>query len=148
MAEPTPAQRVEQAVRAYIQACNDADADAIAACFHPDGVHYHPGFSKWAGAVTIAENFVKRVQELGQYWTVDEVLVDVQRHGAVLEWTRFDRTARVVRGVDWCVFEPQTIGIREVRPYYAVSPRSDLARQEMQDFDYARRGYPTNPAPH
>jgi hypothetical protein len=73
---------------------------------------------------------------------VDQVLVDVARPAAALEWTRFDRAARVVRGVDWFVFEPQTIRIREVRPYFAVLPRPDLTRQEMQDFDYAGRGYP------
>jgi len=90
---------------------------------------------------------MKRVQELGHCWTVDQVLVDVERCAAALEWTRFDRNARVVRGVDWFVFEPPTIRIREVRPYFAVSPRPDLARQELQDFDYAGRGYPTNAPP-
>jgi hypothetical protein len=75
---------------------------------------------------------------------VDQVLVDVDRYAAALEWTRFDRNARVVRGVDWFVFEPQTVRIREVRPYFAVLPRSDQVRQEMQDFDYAGRGYPTS----
>jgi SnoaL-like domain len=147
MAEPTSAQRIEHIINTYIQACNDADAKAIAACFCPDAVHYGPGFSKWSGAATIGDNFMKRVQELGHCWTVDQVLVDVERCAAALEWTRFDRNARVVRGVDWFVFEPQTIRIREVRPYFAVSPRPDLARQEMQDFDYAGRGYPTNAPP-
>jgi hypothetical protein len=147
MAEPNSAQRIERAVGTYIQACNDAHADGVAACFCPDAVHYHPGFPKWAGAATIGDNFVKRVLELGQYWTVDQVLVDVERCAAALEWTRFDRDARVVRGVDWFVFEPQTLRIREIRPYFAVSPRPDLVRQEMQDFDYAGRGYPTNAPP-
>ena len=143
MAGPTLAQRVEQVIRTYIQACNDADANAIAACFCPDAVHYLPAAPKWSGAATIGDNFAKRVRELGLCWTVDQVLVDVERCAAALEWTRFDRNARVVRGVDWFVFEPQTVRIHEVRSYFAVSPRPDLARQEMQDFDYAGRGYPT-----
>jgi len=147
MTEPTLAQRIEQIIRTYIQACNDADARAIAACFCTDAVHYHPGIPKWSGADTIGGNFAKRVQELGLCWTVDQVLVDVERCAAVLEWTRFDRAPRVVRGVDWFVFERQTLRIREVRPYYAVSARTDLARQEMKDFDYAGRGYPTNAPP-
>jgi hypothetical protein len=91
--------------------------------------------------------FAKRVQEFGHCWAVDQVLVDVDRCAAALEWTRFDRNARVVRGVDLFVFEQQTVRIREVRPYFAVSPHRDVARQEMQDFDYKRRGYPTNPPP-
>jgi len=40
MAQPTPAQRMEHVIRTYIQACNDADAAVIAACFCPEAVHY------------------------------------------------------------------------------------------------------------
>ena len=147
MAGPTLAQRVEQVVRTYIGACNSGDATAIAACFSPDAVHYGPSAPKWSGAAAIGDNFAKRVRELGLCWTVDQVLVDVERCAAALEWTRFDRNSWVVRGVDWFVFEPQTVRIQEVRPYFAVPPRPDLARQEMQDFDYAGRGYPTNAPP-
>src|SRR5205807_5518071 len=42
MAQLTPAQRMEHVIRTYIQACNDADAAAIAACFCPEAVHYLP----------------------------------------------------------------------------------------------------------
>jgi hypothetical protein len=42
MAQPAPAQRMEHVIRTYIQACNDADAAAIAACFCPEAVHYFP----------------------------------------------------------------------------------------------------------
>jgi methyltransferase len=146
MADPTLTQRIEQVITRYIQACNDADAKGIARCFCTDAVHYFPHIPKWSGAGAIAENFTKRVQEQGQCWTVDQVLVDVDRYAAALEWTRFDRDGRVVRGVDWFIFEPQTVNIREVRPY-AAAFRTDLARQELQDFDYPGRGYPTN-APH
>lgn len=146
MADPTPTQRIEQVIRRYIQACNDADAKEIADCFCADAVYYFPHIPKWSGAVAIAENFTKRAQERGQCWTVDQVIVDVDRCAAALEWTRFDLDGRVVRGVDWFVFEPQTINIREVRPY-AAAFRTDLARQELQDFDYAGRGYPTNAPP-
>jgi hypothetical protein len=147
MAELTPAQRIEQVIRTYIKACNEADAKAIAACFCADAVHYLPAASKWSGADTIASNFAKRVEELGHCWTVDQVLVDVDQCAAALEWTRFDRNARVIRGVDWFVFEPHTVRILEIRPYFAVSPRPDVMRQEMQDFDYPGRGYPTNAPP-
>lgn len=143
MADPTLAERIEKVIRTYIQACNDPDAKAIAACFCADAVHYFPHTRKWSGAGAIADNFARRVQELGHCWTVDQVLVDVERYAAALEWTRFDRDGRLVRGVDWFVFEPQTINIREVRPY-AATFRTDLASQELQDFDYAGRGYPTN----
>ena len=149
MAQPTPAQRMEQVIRTFIQACNDADAEAIAACFCPEAVQYAP-ILKWSGAATIGNNFAKIVQEQRVCWTVDQVLIDMDRCAAVLEWTRFDRQHdRICRGVDWFVFEPQTLGIQEVRAYIAAPVCPDVARQELLDFDYAGRGYPTTfPAEH
>jgi len=142
------ARRIEQVIRAYIQACNDADAMAIAACFCPEGVHYFPSDnpqrSKWLGAATIGDNFAKIVGEQGGCWTVDQLLTDVARYAATLEWTRFNRERdRLVRGVDWFVFEPQTCLIQEVRTYRAAPMHLDMVRQELQDFDYAGRGYLT-----
>jgi len=146
MTEPTLARRIEQAVRNYFRACNDGEAKAIAACFSADGVHYFPGIKKWSGATAIGDNLAERVRDFGQCWTVDQVLVDAGRCAATLEWTQFDRSGRVVRGVDWIVLEPQTLRIREVRPYLAAF-RADVARQELQDFDYAGRGYPMDAPP-
>jgi methyltransferase len=145
MAKPMVAERLEQIIRTYIQACNDADAEAIAACFCPDAIHYSPWNPRWSGAVTIGNNFAKMVRELGYCWTVDQLLVDADRCAAALEWSSFrDREhSRIVRGVDWFVFEPETFLIREVRPYLASPVHKDIARHELQDFDYGRRGYPT-----
>ena len=144
MGQPTPAQRMEHVIRTYIQACNDADAEAMAASFCPDAVHYFPSRLKWSGAATIGSNFAKIAREQRVCWTVDQLLIDVDRCAAALEWTRFDRQhARIVRGVDWFVFEPQTLGIQEIRSYTAAPVHPDLARQELLDFDYAGRGYPT-----
>src|ERR1035437_6155265 len=90
----------------------------------------------------LAGGFAKRVQEHGVCWTVDQVLTDVDRHAATLEWTRFNRQRdRLLRGVDWFVFEPQTFSIQEVRCYWATLIDPDMVRQELLDFDYARRGY-------
>jgi methyltransferase len=144
MAQPTIAQRMEQVIRTYIQACNNADAKAIAACFCPEAVHYFPWRTKWLRASTIGDNFAQRVQEQGVSWTVDQLLTDVDRHAAILEWTRFNRqSGQIVRGVDWFVFEPETYSIQEVRCYAAGPIHHDMARQELLDFDYAGRGYPT-----
>jgi hypothetical protein len=41
------------------------------------------------------------------------------------------------------VFEPQTFCIQEIRPYAAAPIHPDMTRQELRDFDYAGRGYPT-----
>jgi hypothetical protein len=143
MAQSTPAQHLEQVIRTFIQACNDADAAAIAACFCPEAVQY-ASILKWSGAATIGSNFVQMVREQGFYFTVDQLLTDVDRCAATLEWTAFiGPQARILRGVDWFVFEPQTLGIQEVRSYYASPIHPDLARQELLEFDYAGRGYPT-----
>ena len=55
MADLAPAQHMEHVVRTYIQACNDADADAIAECFCAEAVQYFPSpRAKWSGASTTA----------------------------------------------------------------------------------------------
>jgi len=144
MEQPTPAQRMEHVIRTYIQACNEADAAAIAVCFCPDAVHYVPSSHPWVGAVTIGNTFAQRVRAQGYCWTIDQLLLDGDRCVAVLEWTRFNRPqTQIIRGVDWFVFEPQTWRIQEVRPYTAAPVQPDMARQEFLDFDYAGRGYPT-----
>ena len=48
-----------------------------------------------------------------------------------------------MRGVDWFVFEPETLRIREVRSYMAAGLGLEVDRQELREFDYAGRGYPT-----
>jgi len=65
MAQTTIAQRMEQVARTYIQAYNDGDANAIAACFGPEAVHYSPWQTKWLGAATIGGNLAKRDREQG-----------------------------------------------------------------------------------
>jgi hypothetical protein len=76
-------------------------------------------------------------------WTVDKVLVDADRREGVLEWTQFDKEGRMLRGLDWFIFEPESLRIREIRAYGAAPIQRDLERQELQDFDYTGRGYPT-----
>jgi len=143
MTQTMTARRMEQVIRTYIQACNNADAEAIAGCFCPDAVHYFPWQTKWLGALTIGGNFAKRVQEQGISWTVDQLLTDVDRSSTIMEWTRFNpQTGQNARGVDWFVFQPETCSIQEVRCYTAAPIHPEMARQELLDFDYAGRGYP------
>jgi hypothetical protein len=110
---------------------------------HPDAVQYYPNAPKWTGASTIGTNFSKRVHELGQSWTVDQIVVDGDRCTAALEFTRFDGAGRVIRGLELYVIEPKSFQIVEIRPYTAAPIQLELPRQELQDFDYAGRGYPT-----
>jgi methyltransferase len=99
---------------------------------------------KWVGAATIGANFAKVVREHRVRWTADQLLTDVDRSAAVLEWTRFNpANGQLIRGVEGFDFEPNTLKIKEVRPYTAAPIHPDMARQELQDFDYEGRGYPT-----
>jgi ketosteroid isomerase-like protein len=62
MAQPIPAQHMEHVIHTYIQACNAADATAIAACFCPEAVHYlPPPRHKWVGAGTIGSHFATSI---------------------------------------------------------------------------------------
>jgi hypothetical protein len=82
MVQHAPAQRMEQVVRTFIQACNDANAEAIAASFCLEAVQYASGI-KWSGAATIGSNFAKIVREQGYFWTVTKcplMSTDTRRH--------------------------------------------------------------------
>jgi hypothetical protein len=145
--DPTAALRIAHAIRTYVKALNDADDEAIAACFCQDAVHYFANIPKISGAAKLGSYFADSVRLDGISWTVDQMVIDVDRNEAVLEWTRFDpKGRRYRRGMDWFVFEPQTFQFREVRCYSATG-HPDLERQELQGFDYRGRGYPMQPRP-
>src|ERR1700677_15857 len=125
MTQDTIARRMEHVVSVYIQACNDADAEAIEACFCPDAIHHMPvndrGLGSWRGAATIGAQFSALVKASGRRWTVDQLLTDVGRHATILEWTAFNRERdRLVRGVDWFDFDPETLRIQAVRSFVAT----------------------------
>jgi hypothetical protein len=143
MVASTVAARMDQAMREYIQACNDGDAQKIAECLHADAIHYYPHLPKIVGASTIAAWFARRVRENGAFWTVDQTVVDADRCIGVLEFTLFAGKELIFRGLELYQFEPGTLRILEVRPYTAAPIDFRLPHQELQDFDYAGRGYPT-----
>jgi len=86
MPQSNSSQRMEQLIKTYIQACNNADAEEIAACFRTEAVHYGPSGPKWSGTATIGSNLAKRIQEQGYSWTVDQLCSDVDRCTVALEW--------------------------------------------------------------
>jgi methyltransferase len=144
MAEHSLAEQIELVVRNYFQACKDADAKRVAACFCPDAVHYFPGRARWVGAEAIGYGIARSIQERGGYWTVDQILTDIARHAAAVEWSRFYRQRdKISRGLEFYTFDPATVRIREIRGYYAAAFSPDVLRHELADFNYADRGYPT-----
>lgn len=139
-------ERMEQTIRTYFDACNEADAAKIQACFVDEGVHYFPpGMygGPFVGAEAIATAWVKAVETVGSVWTVDQVVTDPASARAVIEWTHFKTyQQKVLRGDEWYSFDDETGLIREIRAYYASPQDSDLAQLELGGFDYAERGYP------
>src|SRR5262249_44924496 len=103
MTQASLGERMERAIRTYIELCNAADADAISRCFEPDAEHYFAGVPKWSGSKSIGTNFAKVVIEKGRAWTVDQVVIDEHRGVATFEWTQSDRAPRILRGVDWII---------------------------------------------
>ena len=81
----TTAAGLEATIREYFDACNAADAEAITACFEPDGVHYFPDGApqgSFLGAKAIAAGWVNAVRNLGSVWTIDRMIVDAPRLAA------------------------------------------------------------------
>jgi hypothetical protein len=143
------AERMEQLIRRYFDACNAADVDAMMACFTPDAVHYFPpGMYQgpFRGARKIAERWRDAVAKLGSYWTVDRLVVVPAAWEAVMEWSHF-KTAqgKLLRGIEWYELDPASGLIREIRAYYATPQPAEGDCFELGGFDYAGRHYPSAP---
>jgi hypothetical protein len=142
---------LEATIREYFDACNEANAEKISACFEPDGVHYFPGGAPqgtFVGAQAIAAGWVTAVRNLGSVWTIDRMIVDAARLEAVIEWTHFKPKQGVhLRGDEWYIFSRKGL-IREIRAYYACPPAAAEPRNhELGNYDYRGRGYPLKPPP-
>lgn len=140
---------MEQLMRRYFDACNEADAAKIAACFTHDAVHYFPPEmygGPFEGAQTIADRWVLAVETFGSVWTVDQLVTDPSSGRAVMEWTHFKTfQGTVLRGDEWYDFDPASGLIREIRAYYASPQDKDLERLELGGFAYEARGYAIGP---
>ena len=133
----------------YFEACNQGDSDAIAACLTPEAVHYFPpGMygGAFRGARAIGDRWVKAYQELGSRWALERVAVDAEMNTAVAEWSHYKtKQGTVLRGDEWYEFDDDSGLISEIRAYYASPQAADLQRLELEEFDYAGRGYSNRP---
>lgn len=149
MGDGLTAAQMESAIRGYFDACNRGDAEAVAAFFTEDGVHYFPpGMYEgpFRGAATIGERWRLAVERLGSVWTIDQIITDPATGRAVIEWSHFKTyEGTTLRGDEWYVFDTDTGLIREIRAYYASPQDPDLEALELGGFDYAGRGYATEP---
>ena len=134
--------KIEQMVVAYFEACKMQDAKAISACFVPGAVHYLPHLPPLHGGAIIGSALVSDLRNRGGRYFIDKILADVEQCAAGVEWSRtFQQDDRVLRGYEFCEFDPASMLIREIRGYYAAVPQGGIARHELVGFDYAGRGY-------
>jgi methyltransferase len=144
MATNPIAQKMEEMVTAYFEACNKVDAKAIAACFATGAVHYFPLVPPVHGGERIGELIVQLLRSRGGEYFIDRMFTNVEQHAAAVEWSRtFAEKNRIVRGYEFYEFDPDTLLIREIRGYFAAPFNAEQARSELVDFDYAGRGYKT-----
>jgi hypothetical protein len=135
-------QKVEQMVGAYFEACKMQDVKAISACFTPGAVHYLPHLAPLHGGATIGNALVNDLRNRGGRYFIDKILTNVEQCAAGVEWSRtFQEGDRILRGYEFCEFDPASMLIREIRGYYAAPPHQNIARHELVGFDYAGRGY-------
>lgn len=142
---PLTRDHMETAIRDYFDACNRGDGPAIEKYFTEDGVHYFPEgspFGALRGAKAIAACWVTCVRDLGSWWTIDRMVVDVEKQEAVIEWTHFKpKVGQTLRGDEWYIFEPSGL-IAEIKAYYASPTHPGTALHEIGGYDYRGRGYP------
>ena len=73
------AQKMEQMVAAYFEACNKVDARAIASCFAPGIVHYFPHAAPIRGGDSIGEMIVQIIRNVGGQYFIDRMLSAINR---------------------------------------------------------------------
>ena len=142
---------IEQIIKTYFEGCNEANFDKMVACFIPSAIHYFPPDmydGPWQGADTIANHWIAAVEKLGSYWTIDNIVVDINKNEAVIEWTHFKTKLGVtLRGAEWYTFDNETGLIKELWAYYASPQDKTLKHLEIYGMDYKKRGIATSPPP-
>lgn len=130
---------VDPLIRLFYDGCNEADAEKMSACLHPDAVHYFPlGAPQgvFRGAETIISAWQASVAEWSSTWTIDQLYFDEQATVAIVEWTHAKHaTAGRARGAEVIEFADDG-RISEIRPYYAAPAVDPAGVYELAEFPY------------
>ena len=111
-------------VRSYYASLNTGDADAVAAHFTDDAVHYYTRRERQEGARAIAENAALAVEHLNARWALEHAVGE----------------RCLDRGAEFLVFRDGRIC--EVRAYYHGGVPKNLSG-DLVGFDHAARGHTT-----
>jgi ketosteroid isomerase-like protein len=130
-------------VRSYYDSLNTGDANAVAAHFTDDAVHYYTRRERQEGARAIAENAALAVEHSNARWTLEHAVEGEDE--VAIEWSMvFDhpRTGErcLDRGAEFLVFRDGRIC--EVRAYYHGGVPKNLSG-DLVGFDHAARGHTT-----
>jgi ketosteroid isomerase-like protein len=125
-------------VRSYYESLNTGDAEAVAAHFTDDAVHWYTRREPHVGAPAIAENAALGVEHLNARWTLEHAVEGDDE--VAIEWSMaFDhpRDGRRLldRGAEFLAFRDGLIC--EVRAYY------NERGGDLRGFDHAARGHTT-----
>jgi len=127
-------------VRSYYEALNTGDAEAVAAHFTDDAVHYYTRLGPHRGAEEIARYAAFAVEQIDGQWYIENAIGEGDQ--VVIEWTMTWRDPesgerRLDRGTEWFRIEDGLIA--EVRAYHhggRKNPQGDLL-----GFDHRGRGH-------
>lgn len=127
-------------VRAYYEALNTGDAEAVSAHFTEDAVHYYTRLGPHEGAGTIGSYAALGVETIDGQWYIENAIE--QGDQVAIEWTMTWRhpesgERRLDRGTEWFLIRDGKIA--EVRAYHhggRKNPQGDLL-----GFDHEGRGY-------
>jgi ketosteroid isomerase-like protein len=127
-------------IRSYYESLNSGDAEAVAAHFTDDAVHYYTRREPHVGARAIAGNAVLAVTHLNAVWTCEHLVESADE--VAIEWTMaFDhpRTGERLldRGAEFLAIRDGLIS--EVRAYY------NERGGDLSGFDHVARGHTARP---
>lgn len=129
----SPRERVE----AYYADLLRGDAEAVAAHFTPDAVHYYTRRDPDVGSEAIGANAALAVEHLNAEWRLEHVVANDEE--AAIEWSLAfddprDTSRRLLdRGAELFAFRDGLIA--EVRAYYGDRGG------DLRGFDHAARGH-------
>ena len=138
-ARASPMSHVDH-IRSYYESLNTGDADAVAAHFTEDAVHYYTRLGPHEGAETIGGYAAFAVEQIEGRWHLENAIE--QGDQVAIEWTMTWRhpesgETRLDRGAEWFLIRDGKIA--EVRAYHhggKKNPQGDLL-----GFDHEGRGY-------
>jgi ketosteroid isomerase-like protein len=127
-------------IRSYYESLNTGDADAVAAHFTEDAVHYYTRLGPHRGAEEIGRYAASAVEHIEGRWQVENAIE--QGDQAAIEWTMTWRdpetgAARLDRGAEW--FLMRSGRIAEVRAYHHGGPKNPQG--DLIGFDHESRGH-------